>query len=160
MSAARARLARAVHVVANAHSVPLDSGLVIRFACAHHRLSVSQQRRCTMVFMQVRIGRNDSLRPERVQLSRGQWRSEVSAGWWESVTVTWSPAPAPERHPAPLHRALVTVADVLAPALADLVVEAARRVLERQYRGRRIPPSPRRYLAPVARAIPRSDRTA
>jgi hypothetical protein len=34
---------------------------------------------------------------ERVQVARGHWRREEQAGaigstgWWESVTVTWSP---------------------------------------------------------------------
>ena len=37
---------------------------------------------------------------KRVQVARGHWRRQAqasavrSAGWWESVTVTWSPAAA------------------------------------------------------------------
>jgi len=38
---------------------------------------------------------------KRVQVARGYWRCQEqagavrSAGWWESATVTWSPAAAP-----------------------------------------------------------------
>jgi hypothetical protein len=118
--------------------------------------------------MRISADRGDSLREEqRVQFARGGWRSEDStsavraAGWWESVTVTWTPAPAPPgRRSVLLNRALAAAVDLIVPALADLAAAGAVRALERQYRGRRIPPSPRRYLPPAARAIPRSDRTA
>ena len=51
-------------------------------------------------------GDNRGLWQRQVQLSRGHWRRDDaagairSAGWWESVTVTWSLAPAPDRRPA------------------------------------------------------------
>jgi hypothetical protein len=116
--------------------------------------------------MRIPANRRDRIGPERVNLSRGHWRSEDrdgavrSAGWWESVTITWSPPPAPERHSAVLHRALAAAVDLIAPALADLVAEATRHALEQRYRGRRISSSPRRLLPPAARALPRPDRTA
>ena len=65
---------------------------------------------------------------QQVQLSRGHWRRQDaagatrSAGWWESVTVPPSPAPAPDRHPAMLQRVLETAADMIAPVLADVAV--------------------------------------
>ena len=116
--------------------------------------------------MRIPANRRDRIGPERVNFSRGHWRSEDragairSVGWWESVTVTWSPAPAPERRPAVLHRALAAAVDLMAPALADLMAEAARHALEQRYRGRRISSPPRRHLPPTARALPRPDRTA
>jgi hypothetical protein len=116
--------------------------------------------------MRIPANRRDRIGPERVNFSRGHWRSEDrggavrSAGWWESVTITWSPTPAPERRPAVLHRALAAAVDLMAPALADLMAEAARHALEQRYRGRRISSSPRRLLPPAARALPRPDRTA
>jgi hypothetical protein len=73
-----------------------------------------------------------------VQLSRGHWRREDaagairSAGWWESVTVTWSPASAPDRRSAVLQRALATAADMIVPVLADVAVASARRLLQHQ----------------------------
>jgi hypothetical protein len=76
----------------------------------------------------------------QVQLSRGHWRREDaagairSAGWWESVTVTWSPAPAPRRRPAVLQRALATAADMIAPVLADVAAASTRRLLDRRHR--------------------------
>jgi hypothetical protein len=104
--------------------------------------------------------------PQRVQFSRGHWLSEGeagavrSAGWWESVTVTWSPPAAPERRPALLQRALASAVDLIAPSIAELVAVSAKRVLERQYRARRIPPSSRRVLRSVARELPPADRTS
>ena len=101
---------------------------------------------------------------QQVQLSRGHWRREDaagairSAGWWESVTVTWSPAPAPERRPAPLQRALATAADMIVPVLADVAVAGARRLLERRNRGHPVASSVRRQLTSAARELPRSDR--
>lgn len=38
--------------------------------------------------------------------ARGHGGCHPQRGWWESVTVTWSPAPAPDRRPAVLPRAL------------------------------------------------------
>jgi hypothetical protein len=120
------------------------------------------------VIMRIPADRGDGTREERqVQFSRGGWRSEDSAGavraagWWESVTVTRTPVPAPPgRRSALMNRALATAVDLIAPALADLAAAAAMRALQRQYRHRRLPLAPRRYLPPAARAIPRSDRTA
>src|ERR1700756_6024546 len=69
---------------------------------------------------------NQGLWRQQVQLARGHWRREEaagtvrSAGWWESVTVTWAPAPAsehrpPEHRPAVLQRAFAAAADVIVP---------------------------------------------
>jgi len=75
---------------------------------------------------------------QQVQLSRGHWRHQDaagairSAGWRESVTVTWSPAPAPDRRPAMLQRMLEAAAGVIAPVLADAAVTSARRLLHRR----------------------------
>src|SRR6516162_2091298 len=75
---------------------------------------------------------------QQVQLSRGHWRREDaagairSAGWWESVTVTWSPAPVPDRRPAVLQRTLGAAAGMIAPVLADVAVTSARRLLQRR----------------------------
>lgn len=66
--------------------------------------------------------------------ARGQGGCHPQRGWWESVTVTWSPAPAPDRRPAVLPRALGAAAGTIAPVLADVAVASARRLLERQYR--------------------------
>ncbi|HYZ57131.1 MAG TPA: hypothetical protein VE733_27020 [Streptosporangiaceae bacterium] len=99
---------------------------------------------------------------QRVQLSRGHWRREEqagairSAGWWESVTVTWSPAATPPRRPPLLHRALVTAVDAIAPSLAELVAAGARRLLERRPGTRAVPPSSRRQLPAAIRALPRA----
>jgi len=75
-----------------------------------------------------------------VQFSRGHWRREDgdvrSAGWWESVTVTWSPAPAPDRRPALLRRALATAADAIAPSIVELAATTAVRFAERHRRAR------------------------
>jgi hypothetical protein len=38
------------------------------------------------------------------------------------VTVTWSPAPAPDRRPAVLPRALAAATDMIAPVLADVAI--------------------------------------
>ena len=100
-----------------------------------------------------------------MQLSRGHWRREESAGavrsagWWESVTITWSPEPAPGRRPAALQRALAAAADVVAPLLADVAVASTRRMLDRRHRTRQVAFSLRRQLASGARELPRSERT-
>jgi hypothetical protein len=102
---------------------------------------------------------------QQVQLARGHWRREDaagamrSAGWWESVTVTWSPAPAPDGRPAALQRALAAAADMIAPALADVAVTSARRVLQRRHHRRVVASLLRRRLVSAARALPRSGRT-
>lgn len=100
----------------------------------------------------------------RVQLSRGHWRREDagdairSAGWWEAVTVTWSPAPAPGRRPALLQRALAA-ADMIAPVLADVAVASTRRMLDRRQRAHPVASSLRRQLISAARELPQSHRT-
>ncbi len=97
-----------------------------------------------------------------MQYSRGQWQREQragairSAGWWESVTVTWSPAAAPRRRSALWQRALATAFDAVAPAVAELAAASARGLLERQHRGRAALPASRRQLPAVVRALPRS----
>jgi hypothetical protein len=102
---------------------------------------------------------------QQVQLSRGHWLREDaagasrSAGWWESVTVTWSPASAPGRRPATLQRALAAAADMIAPVLADVAVASTRRLLERRHRTYPVAPAVRRQLAPAARELPGADRT-
>jgi hypothetical protein len=99
-------------------------------------------------------GDDQGLWQRQVQLSRGHWRREDaagavrSAGWWESVTVTWSPAPAPDRRPA-VQRALVTAADMIVPVLADVAVTSARRLLQRR-RYRPVVASLRRPQLPAA----------
>lgn len=84
-----------------------------------------------------------------MDFTRGHWRREEGAvrgaGWWESVTVTWSPvAPAPERRPALLLRALAAAADVIAPSVVNLAAAGALRLVERQRRARPALPSPGR----------------
>jgi hypothetical protein len=108
---------------------------------------------------------NQGLWQRQVQLSRGHWRREDaagatrSAGWWESVTVTWSLAPAPDRRPAVLQRALAAAADMIAPVLADAAVTSTRRLLQRRYHGRLVASLLRRQLVSAARELPRSDRS-
>jgi hypothetical protein len=108
---------------------------------------------------------NQGLWRQQVQLSRGYWRREEaagairSAGWWESVTITWSPASAPGRRPAMLQRALAAAADVITPLLADVAAASTRRMLGRRHRMRPVAFSLRRQLAPGTRELPRSERT-
>ena len=106
---------------------------------------------------------NQGLWPRQVQLSRGHWRREDasgairSVGWWESVTVTWSTAPAPGRRPAVLpRRALAAAVGVIAPVLADVAVTGTRRLLQRREH-RRLVAS---LLRPVSagRKLPRTGR--
>lgn len=109
-------------------------------------------------------GDNRGLWQQQVQLARGDWRREDtgaarSAGWWESVTVTWSPAPAPDRRPAVLQRTLSAAADMIAPVLADVAVTSARRILQRRHHRRVAAPLLRRRLVSAARELPRSART-
>jgi len=69
---------------------------------------------------------------ERVQVARGRWRREEqagairSAGWWESVTVTWSPAATPPSRFPRLHRALATTLETLAPPAPACTVVIVR----------------------------------
>lgn len=104
---------------------------------------------------------------QRVQFARGHWRREEesgavrSAGWWEAVTVTWSPAATPGHRPRLWHRALATAVDTMTPAItpviAELAVAGARRWLERQRGARMVLASSRRQLPAAARALPRPD---
>ena len=97
-----------------------------------------------------------------MQVSRGHWRRDEAAGairtagWWESVTVTWSPAPGPERRRAVLQRALAAAADVITPLLAEAAVATTRRMLDRGHRTRPVAFSLRRHLPPGTRELPRS----
>jgi len=96
-----------------------------------------------------------------VQFARGHWRREEgtvrSTGWWESVSVTWSPAPAPERRSVLLHRALTTAVDAIAPAVVELAAAGALRLLERQRRLRPVLSPSRRSLSAPARELPPPD---
>jgi hypothetical protein len=102
---------------------------------------------------------------QQVQLSRGHWRREDaagairSAGWWESVIVTWSPAPAPDRRPAVLQRALAAVADMIAPVLADVAAASTKRLLQRRHHRHLVASLLRRQLVSAGRELPRSGRT-
>jgi hypothetical protein len=75
---------------------------------------------------------------QHVQLSRGHWRREEgagairSAGWRESVTVTWLSITTPERRPR-CCTALATTFDTIAPSIAELTAATARRSPGRQH---------------------------
>jgi hypothetical protein len=103
-------------------------------------------------------------RRQQVQLSRGHWRREDAAGavrttgWWESVTVTWSPASGSERQQDVLQRALAAAADAIAPLLADVAAASARRLLQRRRHRLLVASLWRRQLASAGRELPRSDR--
>jgi hypothetical protein len=106
---------------------------------------------------------NQGLWQQQMQLSWGHWRRQDaagairSAGWWESVTVTWSPAPAPDRRPAVLRRTLEAAAGMIAPVVADVAVTSARRLLQRRNHRLLAASLLRRQLASAARKPPRSD---
>jgi hypothetical protein len=108
---------------------------------------------------------NQGLWQQQVQLSRGHWRREDaagairSAGWWESVTMTWSPAPAPDPRPAVVQRMLEAAADMIAPVLADVAVTSARRLLQRRNHRLLAASLLRRQPVSAARELPRSGRT-
>jgi hypothetical protein len=108
---------------------------------------------------------NQGLWPQQVQLSRGHWRREdaagaiSSAGWWESVTMTWSPAPAPDRRPAILPRVLAVAADTIAPVLAEIAVISTRRLLQRRDHRRLVASLLPRQPVPAVRELPRSGQT-
>ena len=105
---------------------------------------------------------NRALWPQQIQLSRGDWRREDAAGaissarWWESVTVTWSPASAPDRLPAILPRALAAAADMIAPVLAEVAVTSTRRLLQRRDHRRLVASLLRRQPVSADRELPRS----
>jgi hypothetical protein len=105
----------------------------------------------------------------RVEFSRGYWQREEqasaarSAGWWEAVTVTWSPAATPvgdtgrraaTRSPL-LGRALATMVDTIGPPVAELVAAGTLRLLDRWREARAVGPSGRRQLPAPARALSR-----
>jgi hypothetical protein len=108
-----------------------------------------------------RLTGNQRWLERQVQFSRGHWRREDaagavrSAGWWEAVTVTWSPAAVPERRAPLWHRALGAAVDTIAPSVAALAAAGARHLLERQ---RSLAPPARAQLPATARALPRSAR--
>jgi hypothetical protein len=91
---------------------------------------------------------------ERVQVARGHWRREEQAGairstgWWESVTVTWSPAAAPLSGSPWLHRALATALETLGPPAAELMAATAWRLLDRRHGTRAVVLSPHRRHLP------------
>ena len=96
-----------------------------------------------------------------MQLSRGRWKREEadgairSVGWWEAVTVTWSPAAVPGHRPRLWHRALAAAVDTIAPSVAELVAASARHLLERRRGARVIVHSSRRQLPAATRAVRR-----
>jgi hypothetical protein len=101
---------------------------------------------------------------ERVQVARGHWRRQEqagaigSAGWWESVTVTWSPATAPPSGSPWLHRVLATALETLGPPAAEIVAATAWRLLDRRHGTRAVVLSPRRrQLRGATRALSRPD---
>ena len=102
---------------------------------------------------------------QQVQLARGHWRRQDaagairSAGCWESMTVTSSRAPAPDRRPAVLQRTLEAAAEMIAPVLADAAVTSARRLLQRRNHRLLVASLLRRQPVPAARELPRPDRT-
>jgi len=102
---------------------------------------------------------------QQVHLSRGHWQHQDatgairSAARWESVTVTWSPAPAPDRRPAVLRRTLEAAAGMIAPVLADVAVTSARRLLQRRSHRLLVASLLRRQPVSAARKRPRQDRT-
>lgn len=97
---------------------------------------------------------------QRVQLSRGQWRRDEangairSAGWWEAVTVTWSPAAVPGPRPRLWHRVLVAAVDAIAPSAAEFAAASARHLLDRRRGPHVVVRSSRRQLPRAARALP------
>ena len=99
---------------------------------------------------------------QQVQLSRGHWRREDaagairSAGWWESVTVTWSPASAPDRRAAMLPRALAAAADMIAPVLADAAITSIRRLIQPGHRRLPVVSVRRRQMASAPGELPRT----
>jgi hypothetical protein len=99
---------------------------------------------------------------ERVQVARGHWRREEqagairSSGWWESVTVTWSPAAAPLSRSPWLHRALATALETLGPPAAELMAATAWRLLDRRHGTRAVVLSPRRQHLPAPPGRPAS----
>lgn len=98
---------------------------------------------------------------QQVQFARGHWRREEqagavrSAGWWESVTVTLSPAAAAARPPSLLRRAAAVAADAIVPSLAELAAAGAQHLLDRWRVTRALRQPARRQLPAAVRALPR-----
>ena len=102
----------------------------------------------------------------RVELARGHWHREEAggsvrtAGWWESVSVTW-PAPAPadpgRAHPL-LRHAAVTAIDAMAPVLAGLAAAGAQRLITSRLRPAAVGGSRSAVRAAAARVLPAARR--
>ena len=97
----------------------------------------------------------------QVQLSRGRWTRDEqagairSAGWRESVTVTWSPAAPPQHPPRSCAARWRPHSTRPAPLIAEVLAASTRRLLEHQPRGRmETAASRRRQLPTAARALP------
>ncbi len=104
-------------------------------------------------------------RQRQVRLSRGHRRRQDAAGairrarWPEPATVTWPPAPAPDRRPAVLQRALAGAAGLIATVLAGVAVTSARRLRRRRPHRLLAASLLRRQPASAGRELPRSGRT-
>lgn len=88
-------------------------------------------------------------------------RARKALAAWDggvSVTVTWSPAPATERLPAVLQRALAATGHTIASFPAGIAVATIRCLLDRRQRAHPVASSLRRQLASVTRELPRPDR--
>jgi hypothetical protein len=101
----------------------------------------------------------------RVELARGHWHREEAggsvrtAGWWESVTVTWpAPAPDPARAHPLLRHAAVTAIDAMAPVLAGLAAAGAQRLITSRFRPAGIGGGASAVRAAAARALPAARR--
>jgi hypothetical protein len=100
---------------------------------------------------------------QHVQFARGHWRREEhagairSAGWWESVTVTWRPAATRPRRSPLLAHALATAWETIGPLATELAVAAASRLLDRRHRPPAPAPPPHRRLHGAMRALPHPD---
>ena len=84
-------------------------------------------------------------------------RARKALAAWDggvSVTVTWSPAPATERLPAVLQRALAATGHTIASFPAGIAVATIRCLLDRRQRAHPVASSLRRQLASVTRELP------
>src|ERR1700758_4846813 len=87
------------------------------------------------------LPRDNQGRWQQVQLSRGHWLREDAAGgirragWGGSGTVSWAPAPAPDRRPAVLPRGLAAATGMIAPVLADVAITSIRHMIQPGHRG-------------------------
>jgi hypothetical protein len=100
---------------------------------------------------------------QQVQFARGHWRREEqagairSAGWWESVTVTWRPAATPPSRSRLLAQALATAWETIGPLATELAVATASRLLDRRHRTPAVAPPPHQRLRRAIRALPHPD---